>query len=423
MLKKLCSVLLVVILVAIAGQSVLHAQEPVTIHWLEWWGPEYGEEVMNELTSRFEAQTGIRVERTTVNWDSMYDLLLTNAQAGTATYDVLGMEACCFLSGIDKLGGLEDLTPYLERDPEFAERLTDLTPVQWRGGIMELNWYIFPYAYVYNMDIFEQAGVEPPKNWDEMVEVTRQLNESGVVQYGFGDVFGGFIHHVTYAVYAGRLAQLGGRMLDENGRAVFNSPEGVAALESWKEFMDSGLMLPGAIGMMETEAREALAAGTTAAMFDGPFAQVIAEQINPDIRLAFAPAWRDASSGSGGYVWAGSGLSISSNSKHKDEAWEFIKFLLSDEITVWLTEKNNIPYATKAAFASIEESDSPILREIPAMLTQDPEHNLQLEALPEQETLHREFIAMLQEVLAGNISAQEGLDRVAALWNEVIDAQ
>ena len=57
------------------------------------------------------------------------------------------------------------------------------------------------------------------------------------------------------------------------------------------------------------------------------------------------------------------------------------------------------------------------------MLTQDPEHNLQLEALPEQETLHREFVAMLQEVLAGNISAQEGLDRVAAIWNEVIDAQ
>ena len=422
MFKKLCTMLLVVVLVAVAGQSVLHAQEPVTIKWLEWWGPEYGEDVMNELTSRFEAETGIRVERTTVNWDSMYDLLLTNAQAGTATYDVLGMEACCFLSGIDKLGGLEDLTPYLERDPEFVERLTALTPVKWRGGVMELNWYIFPYAYVYNMDIFEQAGIEPPKNWDEMVEVTRQLNESGVVQYGFGDSFGGFIHHVSYAVYAGRLAQLGGRMLDENGRAAFNSPEGVAALESWKAFIDSDLLLPGTIGLMETEAREALAAGTTAAMFDGPFAQVIAEQINPDIHLAFAPAWQDVS-GSGGYVWAGSGLSISSNSKHKDEAWEFIKFLLSDEITVWLTEKNNLPYATTAAFGSLEESDSPILSQIPAMLTQDPEHNLQLEALPEQETLHREFVAMLQEVLAGNISAQEGLDRVAAIWNEVIDAQ
>ena len=179
------------------------------------------------------------MERTTVNWDSMYDLLLTNAQAGTATYDVLGMEACCFLSGIDKLGGLEDLTPYLERDPEFVERLTALTPVKWRGGVMELNWYIFPYAYVYNMDIFEQAGIEPPKNWDEMVEVTRQLNESGVVQYGFGDS-GGFIHHVSYAVYAGRLAQLGGRMLDENGRAAFNSLK-VWRRWVWKAFIDSDL--------------------------------------------------------------------------------------------------------------------------------------------------------------------------------------
>ncbi len=75
----------------------LHAQEPVTIKWLEWWGARIRRRRHEQLTSRFEAETGIRVERTTVNWDSMYDLLLTNAQAGTATYDVLGMEACCFL--------------------------------------------------------------------------------------------------------------------------------------------------------------------------------------------------------------------------------------------------------------------------------------------------------------------------------------
>lgn len=420
MLKKLCSVLLVVILVAIAGQSVLHAQEPVTITWLEWWEPEYGKDVMDELTSRFEAQTGIRVERTTVPWPNMYDLLLTNAQAGTATYDVLGMEACCFLTGIDKLGGLEDLTPYLERDAEFAATLTGMTPVPWLGTIPELNWYIFPYSYVYNVKIFQAAGVEPPTSWAEMVEVTKQISEAGVVDYAFGEGFAGDIHHVTYYLFGSRLAQLGGRILDENGRAVFNSPEGVAALQSWKDFYDTGLFMPGAIGMMTADAREALAAETTAAMYDGPFAQVIASQINPDIRLAFPPAWNDVT---GGYVWAGSGLSISSNSQHKEEAWEFIKFLLSEEISVWLTEKNSIPYATNAAVASLEESDDPILREIPAMLNQDPEHNILLNPIPEQESLHREFVAMFQEVMAGNLDPQEGLDRVAAMWNEVIDAQ
>ncbi|MEP0763155.1 MAG: extracellular solute-binding protein, partial [Chloroflexota bacterium] len=297
MLKKLCSVLLVVMLVAIAGQSVLHAQEPVTITWLEWWEPEYGKDVMDELTSRFEAQTGIRVERTTVPWPNMYDLLLTNAQAGTATYDVLGMEACCFLTGIDKLGGLEDLTPYLERDAEFAATLTGMTPVPWLGTIPELNWYIFPYSYVYNVKIFQAAGVEPPTSWAEMVEVTKQISEAGVVDYAFGEGFAGDIHHVTYYLFGSRLAQLGGRILDENGRAVFNSPEGVAALQSWKDFYDTGLFMPGAIGMMTADAREALAAETTAAMYDGPFAQVIASQINPDIRLAFPPAWNDVTGG------------------------------------------------------------------------------------------------------------------------------
>ena len=34
-----------------------------------------------------------------------------------------------------------------------------------------------------------------------------------------------------------------------------------------------------------------------------------------------------------------------------------------------------------------------------------------------------EKILMFQEVMAGNLDPQEGLDRVAAMWNEVIDAQ
>jgi ABC-type glycerol-3-phosphate transport system substrate-binding protein len=420
MVKKLLLVALVLMLVVTASPSLLSAQEPVTIQWLEWWEPEYGKELMDELTSQFEAQTGIRVERTTVPWTNMYDLLLTNAQAGTATYDVLGMEACCFLTGIDKLGGLEDLAPYLERDADFAAGLTGMTPVPWRGTIPELNWYIFPYSYVYNVDMYAAAGVEPPTNWDEMVAATKQISEAGVVDYAFGEGFAGDIHHVTYYLFGSRLAQLGGRFLDENGRAVFNSPEGVAALQSWKDFYDSGLFMPGAIGMMTADAREALAAETIAAMYDGPFAQVIASQVNPDIRLAFPPAWNDVT---GGYVWAGSGLSISSNSNHKEEAWEFIKFLLGDEMSLWLTEQNSIPYATNVAVASLAESEDPILREIPAMLAQDPEHNILLNPVPEQESLHREFVAMFQEVMAGNLDPQEGLDRVAAMWNEVIDAQ
>ena len=395
------------------------AQE--TINWLEWWDPEYGKEVMDSLTQRFEDQTGIHVERTSVPWGNMYDLLLTNAQGGTATYDVLGMEACCFLSGIDKLGGLEPLGSYLEADPEFADSLTNQTVVNYNGRPLMLNWYIFPYSYVYNTKIFEAANIAPPTNWEEMVAASKKLADSDAVNYAFGEGFAGDPHHVAYYIFGSRLAQLGGRFLDKDGKAVFNSEAGVQALKDWKAFYDSGVFMPGALGMMTANARESLAAGTIAGMFDGPFAQVIATQVQPDIRLAFPPAWKEGDIG--GYVWSGSGLAISSNSEHKDAAWKFIKFLLSDEIAKEMTKKVGIPFATKSAMATLEGSDDPILGKIPAMLNQDPEHNFFTEPVPEQETLHREFVVMFQDVMAGNKEPKQALDDLAAFWNAELEKQ
>ena len=66
----------------VAVQSVALAAEPVTLHWLEWWDPEWGVDVMDGLTREFEEKTGIKVERTAVPWDSMYDLLVADAQGG-----------------------------------------------------------------------------------------------------------------------------------------------------------------------------------------------------------------------------------------------------------------------------------------------------------------------------------------------------
>jgi multiple sugar transport system substrate-binding protein len=414
------SFVMLLILVMVTGTNLFVKAAPTaTIKWLEWWDPEYGTKIMDELVSRFEAQSGIHVDRTSVPWGNMYDNLVTNAQAKTATYDVLGMEACCFLTGIDKLGGIEPLGPYLEKDADFAKGLTDLTVVNWLGKPMMLNWYIFPYSYVYNMDVFEKAGVKPPTTWDDVIKVSKAVQDSGAAKYGLGVGFGSQdLIQVTYYMFGSRLAQLGGRFFDKDGKAVFNSPEGVAALKWWKSLYDSGVLAPGALGMSFAQAREFLAAGTIAATWEGPFAGTIAKQVNPKIRIAYPTAWRDKT---GGYQWAGSGLAISSNSEHKEEAWKFLKFLLSDETTLWMTQQVSIPFGSKAAVAALSNSDDPILKQIPAMLTQDPEHNLVLLPTPEFEKLHGAFVEAFQAVMAGDRDPQKALDDVVAIWNTEID--
>lgn len=239
--RKFSLVLLVAaLLLVVTSQPLVAAQDQVTIRWLSWWDSTYGADYLDDVQNRFTEATGIVVERTDTPWGSMFDTMVTNAQAGTATYDVLGMEGCCFLAGLDKIGAILPLDEYAERDADFMAGISTMAPLEWAGQLKMLNWYVFPYSYTYNIDMYEEAGLEPPTNWDEMVERTRQLEEAGVVEYGFGEGFSGEGHHVIYYMFGGRLAQLGGRFYDDEGNVVFNSPEGVQALQDWKDFYDSG---------------------------------------------------------------------------------------------------------------------------------------------------------------------------------------
>lgn len=394
------------------------AEEPVVINWLEWWDAEWGEDTMDELIARFEAENpGIKVERTVVGWGSMFESIVTSAQAEAAEYDVLGMEPCCWMSALVKLGALEPLGPYIDNTSGFRERLvSDLAINEWAGDEYGILLYMMPYTYAYDQDAFEAAGVEPPTNWQEMVEATKALNESDAVEFGLG---AGFNHgfYTMYYHWGARLAQLGGQLYDENNCAVFNSPEGVKAMLDWKELLDQDLLAPGAIGQTEQDLQEFMKAQRLAAFYDGPWVGSVVKQDRPDARIGFAPAWTDPETGSGGYMWAGSGLAVSANSAHKEEAWKFIDFLMSDEISIWLSEQTSVSFATKANFERFESLDDPILKEIPAMLLQDPEHNLFF-APTADFSVHDEWVVQFQEVLADKRDPQEALDDLVELWNQ-----
>lgn len=391
-----------------------------TIRWLEWWDPEYGEDVMDDLVARFEAQSGIKVERTAVPWDNMFELLVANARSRTADYDVLGMEAE-WLTAIDRLGGVLSLDAYLAADPAFTDSLTDATQVRWMGETKMLNWYIFPYSYTYNMAALSEAGIAPPMGWDEVIPKSAEIAAAhGGGMSGFGTFYNeSGSDYLPYYMFGSRLAQLGGKFFDDDGNVVFNSPEGVKALEWWKEVYDAGILPPGVFGASKGSIREQFATGKIASMWDGPFAGTIARQTDPDIQVAFAPAWCDVTCS---YQWSGSGLSIAANSEKQDAAMQFIKFLLSEEISTHMTETAGLPFATKAAIAMLEGSDNPILKEIPPMMNADPENNLFIAPVPETERLHREFNNQFVAFVRGDTSAQDALDAAAAVWTEAHDA-
>lgn len=226
---------------------------------------------------------------------------------------------------------------------------------------------------------------------------------------------GGFImtHYFGF-----RLAQEGGKWFDEKGNVAFNSPEGVAALNWWKDFYNMNLVVLGSLGEDQSLMLEFVASGQVATVIDGPFIWTKARQINPAIKLAYAPPWKAKT---GGYSWACSGIGMNAKSQHKEEAWKFIKYLYSKEVAVNMTQTISLPWATKAAMESLKGSEDPILRYIPDFANQDPHHNVLFPVLPEAEKLIDAFKLAFQQALTGQQEAQTALNEAAAVWKDILD--
>ena len=391
--------------------------EVVEIKWLQWWVNEWGPDNHGQLIADFEAtHPNIKVTVIDLPWPEMAGKLQAAAASGSAPYDLFGTEST-WIAGLTKQGFIEDLGPWLENDPEFAAKLTPTTPMDFLGHTRGLCLYLIPYQFAYNVDVFAEKGLEPPTNWEEFVEVLQELRDEESGTYGMSmplqDASFLLLRYFNF-----RLAQEGGQMLDADGNVAFNSAEGVAAMQWWKDFYDMDLVVPGSFGEDQSLMLEFVASGQTSAIIDGPFIWTKAKQIDPDIRIAYAPAWRHKT---GGYSWACSGMGIAANSPHKEEAWEFFKYIYSDEVSLHMTKTVSLLWATNAAVDSLAESDDPMLRYIPDFANQDPDNNILFSPLPEAQKLRDAFQLAFQQVLAGEKDAQTALDEAAAIWQEELD--
>lgn len=416
-LSALC-LILVGVLVFAGGQKESGESaegEVVEITWLQWWVNEWGPDTHAALIDEFESlHPNISVTVVDVPWPDMATKLKADASGGGNKYDVLGMEID-WISGLVNMGYLEDLDPWLEKDKEFSDTLITSANMVYQGDVRGLALYLAPYQFAYNVDAYKELGIDVPTNWDEFVQAMKEIKQKG--KYGISMTLqsGDFVANRYFAF---KFAQLGGQYIDKNGKIAINSPAGIATFDFWKDFYAMDLHAPGSMNEDQSTSLELLATEKVLSIIDGPFILTKALQINPDIKLAYAPAWTDKT---GGYGFNTSGISMNANTKHKDEAWELIKFMLSKKVSEKMTKTVSLPWATESGLAVLNNSDDPMLKYVPDFLNQDPEHTIAFPCLPDAERLVDELKLAFQEVLAGNTDSKTALDAVAAEWQKTID--
>jgi multiple sugar transport system substrate-binding protein len=235
---------------------------------------------------------------------------------------------------------LEPIDSYMSRDNVdrnlfYSEALRELS---YKDKLYGLPITVDARALFYNKKQFADAGISPPRTWDELEAAAVKLTQrSGgkLVRSGFALNDPGLFN-----MY---LQQAGGQMVSPDcSKTTFNNNSGKQVLQFWKKLMSDGVYETGFEASLG-KGTDAFVTGKESMLFTGPWNISSYQKYGKDLDFGIVPP----PSGPGGQasIMGGFGLVIPKGSKHKDAAWEFVKWWTANANSslIWATTSQNIP--------------------------------------------------------------------------------
>lgn len=393
------------------------SSKKTVITWMQWWKSELGEDVLNEVKAAFEEEhPDIELKIEDLPFSQYHDKLINLNMADNAP-DIFVMQPAWYREFI-QIGLSAPLDKFYNDMPEeFRTGIEGPLWVESGGYHYGMPLFTGNIALFYNEDKFNEVQVAPPTTWEEVIEVSKKLTNTGNSQYAFTGNIG--VEPPTPAQYEiwPLILQAGGSIVEDN-RATFNSKEGVEALEFYKDLVKKyEITTPGELSAGEKEKRSNFSAENTAMMYEGPWGIAIQKQSNPELNFNVAPLPTNKTTG----TFVGGGLlGISDNSPNKEAAWKFLSFMGGVEgQLLWAELGSYFPHNNQAL-------EDPIITEDENL--QVFSQQLKMENaiavdmyLPEANNLKKIFLSEIQKFISDEKTAQEALDAAAEKWNETLE--
>lgn len=251
------------LMLVLAVAPVLSAQ--TTITWLYPGGEQpVSRQLWQGHVERFhEKYPDIRVEVIDVPWDLAHDRIVSMALAGDAP-DLIQMGSR-WIPEFAELGILLELDEYVTPEKLAMYYPALVNTVTYKGKLYALPRAYSTQALIYRADLMDQ----PPATWDELVETALAIQERFPGMYGFG--IGGANHVSTLSQYFTILFTYGGRVFDDQGNLVLDSPEAVAALQRYVDFYRKDQIVPNPLEYNREQLPELFRSGRIAMFVTGPW--------------------------------------------------------------------------------------------------------------------------------------------------------
>ena len=346
-MKRLTFVLILVaciVVILLARQRQAGEESTGVTLAFSFWGSDTERDAFNEICRAFEAANpGVRVRTELLPWGEYWLKMKTRTAGGAESPgdeppDVIRMTS---LFGAEwyARGALLDLTPYVQRDniDLAAFYPAGVAATTWQGRLQSMPTDAAVRILMFNKDLFDRAGLpypsaSEPMTWDEMRDAARKLTivkDGATLQYGLS---------LGYMEYQAFVAQSGASVVDDVAsprRMAVNTPDGIRALDFY-----SGLIVRDRVSPATRQQQNlgfgapdwALQAGNVAMQHGGTWSLAgLADTKLPDgakLRFGLAPVARDKRRSQVAFT---NSCGVWVKSRHKEEAWRFVKFFASAE--------------------------------------------------------------------------------------------
>ncbi len=228
------------------------------------------------------------------------------------------------LADFAEKGALEPLDDYIKKERINTALFVDILfqkSAKYKGKTYAFPFHATAPALLYNTELFKAAGLKrAPNTWDETVEFAKKLTIPEKKQWGLypPQIFG-------VDIFILHLWQNGGKyMNDDYTKFLFNSPEGLEALQWEIDLMHKYKVTP----PMDAQTNQDIYQGKVGMWITYSELRAVYQRDYPNLKFASAIFPKKLKRTSMDMC---SGLMIFSASKVKKETWELLKFLCLNE--------------------------------------------------------------------------------------------
>jgi multiple sugar transport system substrate-binding protein len=351
-----------------------------------------------------------------------FDRIKADFQAGGGGMDVV-VGNFPWTAELAENGWILDISSLFPEDERRKFVEGGIRSLTYENKIWGVPWAADVGMLYYRKDLLEKSGYsEPPQTWNELKKVAEKAVRDSGTRYGF--VFQGANNETGVCNGLEYIWSHGGEVLDGD-RVIVDSPESVAGLSTERSMISDGVTPPAVASYTFSESTTAFLSGDAVFCRNWPvmygltgdpdLSKIESEQVGMS-QLPVGEGHRETAGCLGGW-----NMLIGASSQMQDEAWEFVRFITSEE-----SQKTNTLHtmvASSLPTLNMLYDDRQISEEVPVIaLCEEALQNARSRPVsPYYSQMSRAMSEQFNNFLTGGASPEEAVETLQSDLQQIIE--